>query len=307
MADPSRAGSRPGVVRETGRGVHAAALAELPGCGVARQAEMLARHPAPALWDLILRGELTGFADALGRWREHARSIDLDRLEGELTRAGVIVTTTGDPDHPGALVDDIDPVPVLFRRGAPVDPDPPSVAIVGTRRCSPTGRELATELGYQLTAEGVAVVSGLALGVDGAAHRGALRAGRVAPVAVVGSGLDVVYPRGNADLWRRMGEVGTLLSEAPLGTRPEAWRFPARNRIIAALADVVVVVESKVTGGSMKRRVAAGPFSLCPGRYAIRLRPGPICSSPRGAPPRVESRTCSWPWSSRLPGRAPAS
>jgi DNA processing protein len=97
----------------------------------------------------------------------------------------------------------------------------------------------------------VLVVSGLALGIDGAAHRGALSEPGASPVAVVGSGLDVIYPRGNADLWRQIADQGTILSEAPLGGGPEPWRFPARNRIIAALADVIVVVESKATGGSM--------------------------------------------------------
>jgi DNA processing protein len=94
------------------------------------------------------------------------------------------------------------------------------------------------------------VVSGLALGIDGAAHAGAL-AGPTPPAAVVATGLDVVYPRRHVELWRAVGERGVLLSEYPLGVWPERWRFPARNRIIAALADVVVVVESHERGGSM--------------------------------------------------------
>jgi DNA processing protein len=94
------------------------------------------------------------------------------------------------------------------------------------------------------------VVSGLALGIDGAAHRGVLEAGG-SPVGVVGSGFDVVYPSRHRDLWERVGEAGVLLGEAPLGARPEAWRFPARNRIIAALSHLVVVVESHAAGGAM--------------------------------------------------------
>jgi DNA processing protein len=96
----------------------------------------------------------------------------------------------------------------------------------------------------------VAIVSGLALGIDGAAHRGVLDAGG-RPVGVVGCGLDVVYPTRHRDLWERVRDAGLLLSEAPLGVRPAAWRFPARNRIIAALAHLVVVVESHAAGGSM--------------------------------------------------------
>jgi DNA processing protein len=100
-------------------------------------------------------------------------------------------------------------------------------------------------------------VSGLALGIDGAAHRGALTARGVPPVAVVGTGLDVVYPRRNAELWEAVATTGALLSEYPLGTRPEPWRFPARNRLVAALADIVVVVESHARGGSMHTVTAA--------------------------------------------------
>ena len=107
------------------------------------------------------------------------------------------------------------------------------------------------ELGSGLAAAGVTVISGLALGIDGAAHRGALAADGAPVVGVVGSGLDVVYPRGNRDLWEAVSAAGTLLAEAPLGAEPEGWRFPARNRLLAALADVVVVVESKRAGGSM--------------------------------------------------------
>ncbi|MGH9188165.1 MAG: DNA-processing protein DprA, partial [Acidimicrobiales bacterium] len=135
------------------------------------------------------------------------------------------------------------------------------VAIVGTRNCTRYGLDVAFELGRDLAAAGVTVVSGLAVGIDAAAHAGALAGPELAheregppaapPVAIVGSGLDVVYPRRNASLWRRVETAGAVASEAPLGARPERWRFPARNRLIAALADVVVVVESREWGGSM--------------------------------------------------------
>ena len=96
-----------------------------------------------------------------------------------------------------------------------MDAEFPVVTIVGTRRCSPTGRSVAYELGAGLAESGVRVVSGLALGIDGAAHRGVFSVAGVPPVGVVGSGINVVYPRGNSDLWDEMGESGTLLSEAP--------------------------------------------------------------------------------------------
>jgi len=119
---------------------------------------------------------------------------------------------------------------------------------------------MASQLGFDLARNEVAVVSGLARGIDAWAHRGAINAitriedhaHRFArPIAVVASGLDVVYPRENAVLWREIAEHGLLLSESPPGTAPEAFRFPLRNRILAALSEVLVVVESRATGGSM--------------------------------------------------------
>jgi DNA processing protein len=165
--------------------------------------------------------------------------------------AGIGVAVVGSPAYPRALVGDIEPPAVIFHRGTPDAISGPRVAVVGTRRCSPTGAGVAFELGRDLAAAGVAVVSGLASGIDGAAHRGALAAGGAPPLGVVGTGLDVVYPPGQTRLWRAVAAAGVLLSEAPLGALPERWRFPARNRIIAALADLVVVVESHRRGGSL--------------------------------------------------------
>lgn len=171
--------------------------------------------------------------------------------------AGVLVLLEGDERFPHALRADLAPPAVLFAQGSLEHLEHPRAAIVGTRRCTGVGAGMARELGRELALNGVMVVSGLALGIDGAAHRGVLdglgRAPDAAagPVAVVGSGLDVVYPSRHRDLWAAVRDHGLLLSEAPLGTRPAPWRFPARNRLIAALADVVVVVESHITGGSL--------------------------------------------------------
>ena len=124
------------------------------------------------------------------------------------------------------------------------------VGIVGTRTCTRYGRDVAYDLGEQLSKAGVAVVSGLATGIDAAAHAGALH-GSGPPIAVVGSGLDVIYPRANRQLWGDIETRGVVLSESPLGTPAHGWRFPARNRIIAALSDVLIVVESHASGGSL--------------------------------------------------------
>ncbi len=130
---------------------------------------------------------------------------------------------------------------------------------------------MAAEIAGDLSAAGVVVVSGLAKGIDGAAHTGVVRrTDRVAePVAVVGTGLDVTYPRNQSDLWMAVGEQGAVVSEQPLGTLPRQRVFPARNRIIAALSDVVVVVESHLSGGSLYTADAAArrgiPVGAVPG------------------------------------------
>ena len=136
----------------------------------------------------------------------------------------------------------------LWVSGRPLEPAP-YVGVVGTRRASRYGLEVATWLGRDLGAAGVVVVSGMAAGIDAAAHRGALATGST--VAVLGSGVDVCYPRSNAALYGEIAERGSLVSEYPPGTTPAPWRFPARNRIIAGMALGVVIVEALRDGGAM--------------------------------------------------------
>ena len=236
------------------RGVHAAALASLPRATPWRLERLLGKQDPAKVWKKVETGGMPKWVageDLHDIWSDHARGADLAAVAEQLESLDAWVTTKASSQHPPAIRDDLDPAPILFRRGRVPDPVAPAVAIVGTRRCTPTGRSVAMELGSGLAAAGVTVVSGLALGIDGAAHRGALAADAAPVVGVVGSGLDVVYPRGNRDLWEAVSAAGTLLGEAPLGAEPEGWRFPARNRLLAALADVVVVVESKRAGGSM--------------------------------------------------------
>jgi DNA processing protein len=242
---------------------YAAALAGLPGMGPARLAAVLNASPPAAAWARVRQGtpwREPVILSALGRngqqllsdWRAAAARTDPAMVWRRLVEARVGVALWRAPSYPAVLVDDIDPPAIVFHRGRPdVLARGPRVAIVGTRRCTPTGKAVAFELGRDLAIEGVSVVSGLAWGIDGAAHRGAVAGDDAPPVGVVGNGLDIVYPAGQHELWAAVAEAGVLLSEAPLGTRPERWRFPARNRIIAALSDLVVVVESHRTGGSM--------------------------------------------------------
>ena len=127
----------------------------------------------------------------------------------------------------------------------------PAVAVVGTRRCTRYGVTLAEAFGHALATSGWTTVSGLARGIDAAAHRGTLRAKGEA-VAVLGSGVDVIYPAENTDLYQSiLAGHGAVMSEYPPGTRPDRWRFPARNRIIAGIASAVVVVEAGEKGGAL--------------------------------------------------------
>jgi len=189
--------------------------------------------------------------DLAERWREDASRRDPDRCHDDCLAAGVAVVRAGEPGYPAQLLDDPRRPPVLFVRGDLGALDARRVGIVGTRTGTQRGRETAAEFGHELSAAGVTVVSGLARGVDGAAHRGALAVEGSSPVAVVGSGPDRPYPAIHTDLWNRVAEVGAVISEWPPGTAPDAFRFPLRNRILAALVEVLVVVESRERGGSL--------------------------------------------------------
>jgi DNA processing protein len=185
------------------------------------------------------------------RWAEQVRAHPPERCAEELARTGTAVHRPGDGAFPPQLTVDPRCPPALFVRGDPGALDARRVGVVGTRNCTRRGRETADRFGHELALAGVVVVSGLALGIDGAAHRGSLRAPGARPVAVVGCGPDVVYPRRHAELWAEVAARGAIVSEWPPGTPPDAFRFPLRNRLIAALSEVLVVVESRERGGSL--------------------------------------------------------
>ncbi len=175
------------------------------------------------------------------------------RLAEDLRAAQCWACCRHDPRFPAGLHDAADAPWALIGRGdaALLDVLEPeaAVTIVGARRASPYGREVARELGRELTAAGLLVVSGLAFGIDACAHRGALDAG--VTVAVLGCGADVAYPASHRSLWRRVCERGLVLSELPPGTGAWRWAFPARNRIMAAIAGMTVVVEAAQRSGSL--------------------------------------------------------
>jgi DNA processing protein len=176
------------------------------------------------------------------------------------------------PDRLRAI---FDPPPALYLRGSG-DPEllaARSVAVVGARACSVYGAQVARMLGRELASAGLVVVSGLARGIDGEAHRGALDAGGLT-AAVLGCGIDRDYPASHAQLSRRVEEQGLVVSEYEPGVEPTPWRFPARNRIIAGLCEAVVVVEARERSGAL----ITADFALEEGREVFAV-PGEITSS----------------------------
>jgi DNA processing protein len=194
-------------------------------------------------------GALPVLADALAL----ARQADVAVYRDGLAKRGIACVTISEPGYPARLQELHDPPLAVFTSGPRLDAfDWPSRAagIVGSRRPSEAGLRLAGRLGSAVAGGGGLVVSGLALGIDAAAHIGALDA-RGVTVAVLGCGVDIAYPRTNRRTFDRIREVGLLVSEYPPGTRPAPWRFPARNRMIAALSDAVVVVEARASSGAL--------------------------------------------------------
>ncbi len=173
---------------------------------------------------------------------------DADREMAALERLGARLLTAGEPDYPAPLAALEDAPPVLAVRGHPHLLARPAVALVGARNASAAGRRLARGLAGDLAGGGLLVVSGMARGIDGAVHEGALDGGTA---AVLAGGPDVVYPPDNENLYHRMVEGGAVLSEMPPGAEPQARHFPRRNRIIAGLALGTVVVEATGRSGSL--------------------------------------------------------
>ncbi|MEZ5371837.1 MAG: DNA-processing protein DprA [Microthrixaceae bacterium] len=238
--------------------VTSATLAGLEGMGMG----LLARwchDPGPVESLARLRRSATPTSQEVApeRWRTWRSQLDTDdavsRTARALAAAGARALVPGDDGYPDRLAEDARAPAVLIRRGAGEGPesDQATVAIIGTRRASQVGREIACELATELAGRGVVVLSGMARGIDAAAHRGALEVDPALTVGVIGCGPDQVYPPEHRTLWTQVSTGGGLLGEWPPGVPPNAWRFPARNRLLAALADVVVVVESARSGGSM--------------------------------------------------------
>ena len=181
---------------------------------------------------------------------EAKQKVEPDAEAARLVRSGVHALTWHDDDYPSQLKEIYDLPPLIYVKGRLMPDDERSIAVVGTRNPSHYGRQVAEQLVYDIANAGVTIVSGLARGVDGIAHRAALDSGK-RTVAVLGSGLDIIYPREHTNLSERIVENGALVSEHVLGTRPDARNFPRRNRIMSGMTLGTLVIEAGARSGAL--------------------------------------------------------
>ncbi len=246
-----------------------------------RMGIMLSRFSSPqAVWEAPVEeiASLPGFTNVA---EKIIKKRDRGAIERELeltTKLGARIVTMLDPDYPPLLREIDDPPAVLYMKGKGEIDASRTLAIVGTRRASGYGRAVAHKLASELARLGLIVVSGLALGIDAVAHRGALDGGGTT-VAVLGSGLGHLYPPENRKLAQKIvAENGLILSEFPIATSPAKWTFPQRNRIISGLSRGVIVVEAPERSGAL----ITARLALEQGREVFAI-PGPITSiSSRG-------------------------
>jgi DNA processing protein len=229
------------------------ALNRIGGIGRVRYQALLTRFGSLAEAWTASNGALreSGIDNRAARLIEAERGkIDPDAEMERLDREGVRVLTWDDEAYPERLRETDDPPPLLYTRGELTAQDAWALAVVGTRRPTPYGRQAAEELSHQLASHRITVVSGLARGIDAIAHRAALEGGG-RTLAVLACGLDMVYPPEHAKLARQIADNGALISEQPLGTQPRGDYFPRRNRILSGLSLGVLAVEGDVKSGAM--------------------------------------------------------
>jgi len=261
------------------------ALRGLPGVGLVLFQRLVQAFGSPAA---VFQARLPELRSIKGVTPALAQAIisfrDWDQVEAQISRltaAGAELLTQDDSRFPPRLKEIPYPPPYLFMRGSLEAEDAQAVALVGTRGASYYGLKTCRRLAGALAAQGWRVVSGLARGIDTAAHQGALETGG-RTLAVLGCGLDVVYPPENKKLYQQIPEQGALLTEFPLGTPPEARNFPIRNRLISGLAWAVVVVEAGAQSGAH----ITVQYALDQGREVMAV-PGPLDSPTSVGPHRL--------------------
>ncbi len=225
----------------------------IPGVGPSRFRRLLSRlGSAEAAWcadraDLAMAGLDAKTLDAIIHWRAR---LSLDREMEKVEKAGVKLVTLEDDRYPPLLKHTVDAPPLLYVRGDLKPGDELSIAVVGTRRATPYGSQVCERIVSEVAGRGVTIVSGLAWGIDAIAHRTALAAGG-RTIAVLGCGVDVIYPSDHTALARDVAANGALVSEYPLGTTPEPGNFPARNRIISGMTRATLVIEAGERSGAL--------------------------------------------------------
>ena len=255
---------------------HWLAFNRISGIGRVRYQALLARFGSLAEAWRATRSELreAGLGQATVRLIADSRAdIEPDAELEALEAAGLQALTWNDAAYPERLKETDEAPPLLYVRGSLAPSDEWSIAVVGTRRPTPYGRQVAEELAHQLAAGGVTIISGLARGIDAIAHRAALAAG-ARTIAVMACGLDIVYPPEHAKLSRDIAEQGAVISEQPLGTQPRGDYFPRRNRILSGISLGVLVVEGDVKSGAL----ITANFALDQGREVFAV-PGSIFSA----------------------------
>lgn len=225
----------------------------VPNFGVVRASQLLARFDsAEALWREpdapLMRLDLP--RALLGQFCAARRAIDLDEAMEAVQQAGATLVTLDDAAYPELLRQLSDRPLLLYLRGQLRPADEKCLAVVGTRKASKYGWEIANQMSHQLASQGITIVSGLAQGIDAAAHRGALQAGG-RTIALVGTGIDSIYPRENEDLAAEIEANGAIISEMPLGSKPLAKNFPQRNRLISGMSLGVLVAEAPEKSGAL--------------------------------------------------------
>lgn len=239
---------------ETDRYLGWLALALTPGLGARMAGKLLSAFGSP---DAVFSASLTALEaerlpSAVAQAIHSQRPLsDAARELAQAQTAGCRLLTWDEPEYPARLREIYDPPPLLYVYGNAELLRKHPIAIVGARRPSPYGNQMAERLGRDLAARGLVVVSGLARGIDASAHRGALSAVAGATIAVLGCGIDVVYPKENRKIYEEIRQRGALISEFPLGAFPAPQNFPIRNRIIAGMALGVIVVEGAQYSGSL--------------------------------------------------------
>lgn len=228
-------------------------LTLIPGLGAERQRQLLAAFGLPGAVFEAGRGALAGviggeLADRLLAAPDHAA---IERAQAWAAEPGNHVITLADGAYPKSLLDSADPPVLLYVKGDPALLQRPALAVVGARSATATGETNAEAFARSLCGAGLTIVSGLALGIDAAAHRGALDAHAAGTVAVIGTGADRIYPARNGALAREIAAAGAIVSEFPLGMMALRHNFPRRNRIIAGLSLGVLVVEAALGSGSL--------------------------------------------------------